>query len=338
MTSYNIALNTTANIPETISPPFASVDNFAADVLEGLSRKDKKIPSVYFYDETGSELFCKITRLKEYYPTRCEIEILQSYSWALAQMFSREPFNLVELGVGEGKKPLILLEHFIGKNLEFKYIPVDICAESIQKTLGAVRKQLGGANIDIMGMVADYFEAMRFIGSEVGRRNVVMFLGSNIGNFNKDEARSFLFRLSQSLRSGDYVLIGFDLKKDVRILERAYNDSAGITREFNLNLLDRMNRELGANFDRTKFRHHGCYNDRLGAMESWLISLDEQAVDIGHTGARIHFRKGERIHTEYSHKYSLSDIKCLAKESGFSVDRLFLDSHRYFADALWRVR
>jgi L-histidine N-alpha-methyltransferase len=338
MTSYNITLNTLTSIPDPVSPPCAPAANFAADVLEGLSRKDKKIPSVYFYDKTGSELFCKITRLEEYYPTRCEIEILQSYSWALAQMFSREPFNLIELGVGEGKKPLILLEHFIKTGLEFKYIPVDICAESVQKTLGAVRKEFCEANLEVKGMVADYFEAMRLIGSEGQRRNVVMFLGSNIGNFDKEEARSFLFRLSQSLRPGDYALIGFDLKKDVRLLERAYNDSAGITREFNLNLLDRMNRELGANFDRLKFEHQGCYNDRLGAMESWLVSLDEQVVDIEQAGTRFYFKKDEKIHTEYSHKYSVSDINSLAEESGFSSAGLFFDSRRYFADALWRVR
>ncbi|HEY3347002.1 MAG TPA: L-histidine N(alpha)-methyltransferase [Nitrospirota bacterium] len=331
--------NTNTNImPGSVSPSCVSVDNFASDVLAGLSRKDKRIPSVYFYDDAGSELFCRITQLEEYYPTRCEIEILKSYRWALARMFSREPFNLIELGVGEGIKPLILLEQFLSGGLDFKYIPVDICTESVQKTIKAVNTEFDGYNLEVKGMVADYFEAMRLICSEKGRKNVVMFLGSNIGNFEKDESRGFLSQLSGSLRSGDYALIGFDLKKDIRLLERAYNDSAGITREFNLNLLNRMNRELGANFDRAKFEHLGCYNDRLGAMESWLISLNDQIVHIGHSGTRFHFRKGEKILTEYSHKYSVSDIKGLADGSGFSVARLFFDSRRYFTDALWRVK
>lgn len=321
-----------------IQPCRAPGNDFAADVLAGLSGVPKKIPSVYFYDEKGSELFSAITRLEEYYPTRCEMEILQSYGWALARIFSHAPFNLVELGVGEGKKPLILLEQFIESGLDFKYIPVDICPESIEKTVLAVGNKLDGTALKVEGLVADYFEAMRHIGSGDGTRSVVMFLGSNIGNFNKEEACGFLSRLAGSLRSGDYLLIGFDLKKDVRLLERAYNDSAGITREFNLNLLDRMNRQLGANFDRSKFGHIGCYNEQLGAMESWLISLDEQTVEFDSMGKGFSFGKGERIHTEYSHKYSVRDIHGLADQAGFSVTRLFFDSRRYFADALWRVR
>jgi L-histidine N-alpha-methyltransferase len=330
--------STVASSPDKTRSCRASGKNFEADVLAGLSREPKKIPSVYFYDERGSDLFCEITRHEDYYPTRCETEILRNYGWALARMFSRGPFNLVELGVGEGKKPLILLERFHDNRLDFKYIPVDICAESIQKTLSAVRNKFGGAGLAVEGLVADYFEAMRYIDSGGGRRNVVMFLGSNIGNFEKEDACDFLSRLARSLKSGDYLLIGFDLIKDVRLLERAYNDSAGITREFNLNLLERMNRELGANFDRSKFGHRGCYNHGLNAMESWLISLDEQTVEIGNTGAMFNFRKGEKIHTEYSHKYSVADIQSMAAYTGFSVAGLFFDSRRYFADSLWRVR
>jgi L-histidine N-alpha-methyltransferase len=330
--------STVRSIPDTTQPCRASGNDFAADVLAGLSGEPKKIPSVYFYDERGSELFCEITRHEDYYPTRCETEILRNYGWAMARMFSRGPFNLVELGVGEGKKPLILLEHFHDNNLDCKYIPVDICAESIQKTLSAVRNKFGGAGLAVEGLVADYFEAMRYIYSGDSRRNVVMFLGSNIGNFEKEEACDFLSRLARSLKSGDYLLIGFDLKKDISLLERAYNDSAGITREFNLNLLDRMNRELGANFDRDKFGHVGCYNHDLSAMESWLVSLEEQTVDIGHLGARFNFRKGEKIHTEYSHKYSVADINSMAMYSGFDVAGMFFDSRRYFVDSLWKVR
>jgi L-histidine Nalpha-methyltransferase len=312
-------------------------NDFAADVLAGLSSEPKSIPSVYFYDKKGSELFRAITRQSEYYLTRCETEVLRRYRWALARLFGRrQPFNLIELGAGDGLKTSVLIEHFLKERLEFSYVPVDICAESVRKSVSNF-KAMDCGNFKVCGLVDDYKSAMRWMAKESRGRNVVLFLGSTIGNFPVENARSFLSELSCSLRRGDLVFIGFDLKKDPAILNRAYNDKAGITREFNLNLLDRMNRELGADFDRAKFEHFGYYNERIGAMESWLISMEDQAVSIRETDSVFYFKKGERVHTEYSHKYSVDDINGLMGGAGFSMVRTFFDSRRFFADSLWKV-
>jgi L-histidine Nalpha-methyltransferase len=314
-----------------------ATNDFAADVLAGLSCEPKRVPSVYFYDKKGSELFHEITRQREYYLTRCETEILRRYRWALARLFGRrQPFNLIELGAGDGIKTSILIEHLLKERLEFNYVPVDICEESVRKTVRNF-KAMDCENLKICGLVDDYSSAMRWMARESRGRNIVLFLGSTIGNFQNDDARFFLSELSGSLRRGDFVFIGFDLKKEPALLNRAYNDKAGITREFNLNLLDRMNRELGADFDRSKFEHFGYYNERIGAMESWLISLEDQAVNIREIGGVFYFKKGERIHTEYSHKYSVEDISALMAGAGFSLVKTFFDSRRFFADSLWKV-
>ena len=312
-------------------------NDFAADVLAGLSGEPKRVPSVYFYDKKGSELFRGITKQSEYYLTRCETEILRRYRWALARFFGRsQPFNLIELGAGDGLKTSVLISHLLKERLEFNYVPVDICAESVRKAIRNF-KAMDCENFKICGLVDDYSSAMRWMARESRGRNVVLFLGSTIGNFKDDDARAFLSELSGSLRRGDFVFIGFDLRKDPAILNKAYNDKAGITREFNLNLLDRMNRELGADFDRGKFEHFGYYNERISAMESWLISLEDQAVNISEIGSVFYFKKGERIHTEYSHKYSVEDINGLMGGAGFSIVKTFFDSRRFFADSLWKV-
>jgi L-histidine Nalpha-methyltransferase len=312
-------------------------NDFAADVLAGLSSEPKRVPSVYFYDKKGSELFHEITKQSEYYLTRCETEILRRYRWALARLLGRrQPFNLIELGAGDGIKTSILIEHLLKERLEFNYVPVDICEESVRKTIRNF-KALDCENLKICGLVDDYSNAMRWMARESRGRNIVLFLGSTIGNFHNEAARSFLSELSGRLRRGDFVFIGFDLKKDPALLNRAYNDKAGITREFNLNLLDRMNRELGADFDRSKFEHFGYYNERISAMESWLISLQDQEVNIREIGSVFYFKKGERIHTEYSHKYSVEDINVLMAGAGFSNVKTFFDSRRFFADSLWKV-
>jgi L-histidine N-alpha-methyltransferase len=344
MTSRNSAQLRVLNPGRPAACP--APNDFAADVLAGLSSESKSVPSVYFYDKKGSELFHAITRQSEYYLTRCETEVLRRYRWALARLFGRrQPFNLIELGAGDGLKTSVLIEHFLKERLEFSYIPVDICAESVRKSVRNF-KAMDCGNFKVCGLVDDYSSAMRWMAREsrgkggrggMGERNVVLFLGSTIGNFPDEDARAFLSELSGSLRRGDLVLIGFDLKKDPAILNRAYNDKAGITREFNLNLLDRMNRELGADFDRDKFEHFGYYNERLGAMESWLISMEEQAVSIRETGSIFYFKKGERVHTEYSHKYSVDDINGLMGGAGFSAVKTFFDSRRFFADSLWKV-
>jgi L-histidine Nalpha-methyltransferase len=313
------------------------VNAFARDVLEGLSRSPKCIPSVHFYDAVGSRLFQQITELPEYYLTRCEQEILDTHGPQIVARVYPRPFRLVELGVGDGRKTETLLHHFLQAGLEFEYVPVDICRQTIAELSSALRRKFRDRPLLVRGMVAEYFDALRSLGRQNATRNFVLFLGSNIGNFTHPEARRFIGGVRQSLHAGDYALIGFDLKKDVETLCRAYNDSDGITRQFNLNLLDRINRELGGRFDRRLFMHYGDYNVRQGCMESWLISTEDQAVPIAALNRTFDFHAWEAVHVECSYKYDLAQIENLAASNGFSIRQHFFDGRRQFVDSLWQA-
>jgi L-histidine N-alpha-methyltransferase len=311
---------------------------FAGDVLTGLSRPRKSLPSIYFYDETGSRLFQQISELEEYYLTRSERQILETYAGELATQFAGGPFRLVELGAGDGGKTKILLRGFLRAGLQFEYLPVDICEEALVELTGSLHRQIPDREMRVHGIVAEYFDALSLLGRRPAERTVVLFLGSNIGNFEPRQARRFLRSVRRALSPGDRLLIGFDLKKDPEVLTRAYNDARGVTREFNFNLLARINRELGGEFDRKQFCHHGAYNVRLGRMESWLVSLQDQQVAIAELGRVFHFRRGEGIHVECSYKYDLPQIERLAAASGFEVRRQFFDRRQWFVDSLWHVR
>lgn len=310
---------------------------FARHVADGLSRRPKSLPSMYFYDEEGSRLFQQITELDEYYLTRCEREILEGCSAELAERFSHESFRLVELGAGDGKKTKVLLRRFVERGLSFEYVPVDICEESLVALSSSLRPLTARGQMRISGMAAEYFDALASLPRQKSQSTCVLFLGSNIGNFRPPETNRFLGDLRQTLQPGDRLLIGFDLKKDPRALARAYNDLRGVTREFNFNLLDRINRELGGEFARERFHHRGIYNTRLSRMESWLVSLDRQQVAIRELGRRFSFRRGEGIHVECSYKYDLDHIERLAAASGFAIEEHFFDRRRWFVDSLWRA-
>jgi L-histidine N-alpha-methyltransferase len=247
-----------------------SHEAFALDVLLGLSQDPKSLPSKYFYDEQGSKLFQQITELPEYYLTRCESEILHGKKKEIAQLIDNNQFNLVELGAGDGRKTKILLQHFLAAGLDFRYVPIDICEAAVKGLIGGLDRHL--PELSIEGLVADYCDGLEWLSTMNGDRNVVLFLGSSIGNFSHDEAREFLHSLWNALEDGDYLLIGFDLKKDIQLLERAYNDSRDVTAQFNLNLLRRINRELGGDFNADQFQYHSFYNTLSGAIESYLIS------------------------------------------------------------------
>ncbi|VVC74936.1 Histidine-specific methyltransferase EgtD [Aquicella siphonis] len=309
---------------------------FAEELLDGFTRPRKMIKSKYFYDEQGSELFNQITRHPDYYLTRCEIEILSTYKKQMAELFDSSPFNLVELGPGEGIKAEILTDEFLKAKLNFTYIPVDISMPYLKSIVRESNLRTRG--LELMPIHADFFRGLEWLRSHSSRRSLVLFLGSSIGNFDPAETLEFLRHLSASLKRDDYVLLGFDLRKDIDILMRAYNDSDGITRDFNLNLLRRINHELGADFDLGKFRHYATYNVYSGAMESYLVSLEEQTVSIEATGHSFVFDAIEPIHVEYSHKYLLSQVNELAQQSGFEVVRNFMDSRKFFVDALWRMK
>lgn len=308
---------------------------FETDVACGLEKPNKQLSYKHLYDENGCELFNQITRHPDYYLTRCELEILTHHKQQLAALLGSTPFNLVELGPGDGSKAQILIKQFTHDSLNFIYSPIDICTEYLIGIASQFQKHL--PTLDVTPIHSTYFRGLEWVSDNISRRNVVLFLGSSIGNFAKDEMADFFQHLWLSLHNNDYALIGFDLAKNSDILLRAYDDNAGITRAFNLNLLKRINRELSADFVLENFRHQAVYNAQDTAMESYLISEQDQRVNLNHLAKTFFFKKSEKIHIETSHKYHLSQITELAENNGFRIVGNFSDSKNYFVDSLWQV-
>jgi len=310
-------------------------EEFAIDVLTGLSSHQKSISAKYFYDDIGSELFQKISQHQDYYLTKTEFVILQEVGAIIPEIIKKPEIDIIELGAGDGHKSKLIIDSFLNKGCKVNFYPIDISEKAMQ-LLGenlAVSEKL-----NIHGIVADYFTSLNHLKKISNNKKLVLFLGSNIGNFNKSQSRYFLKKLWLSLNASDYVLIGYDLKKDTHILNKAYNDADGLTEAFNLNLLSRINQELGGNFDVSKFQHYGFYNPTLEDMESYLISLEEQEIYISALEKNFHFEKFEPMHLECSYKFSPSDIAYLASHTGFHVEQHFSDEKNYFIDALWRVQ
>jgi dimethylhistidine N-methyltransferase len=247
-----------------------------------------------------------------------------------------DSFNIVELGAGDGRKTSILLEYFLERKFEFTYIPIDISEGAMKYLMENLNRQFPHLKSD--GIVAEYFAGLKWLRKLTDRRNLVLFLGSNLGNFNKPQSRVFLRNLWNTLNDGDFLMTGFDLKKDINLMRRAYNDSQGITREFNLNLLRRINDDLGGNFDLDKFTHYAGYDVFTGAMESYLVSLEKQIVYIESLNQAFEFESWEPIHTEYSYKYLESDIEELAENTGFQIKTHLFDAKKYFIDSVWQVQ
>lgn len=306
------------------------------DVLVGLSETPKRVSSKYFYDEEGSRIFQEIMNLYEYYPTPCEREIFDAHKAEIVAPVVDKPFNLIDLGAGDGDKTLILIRHLLEVGADVRYVPIDISEDAMRDMTNAIAET--HPNLVIEGLVGDYFDGIRWLGAQADRRsNLVLFLGSNIGNFDKGNARAFLRRLWTSMAADDHLLVGFDLKKDINTMLRAYSDDQGVTARFNLNLLERMNRELGANFALDKFQHFGTYDVNSGAMKSYLISLERQSVHIEELHYTFEFEPYEPIFTEYSYKYLSTDVDALAEATGFAEVERFYDRRNFFCDALWRV-
>jgi len=310
-------------------------EQFAFDVLMGFSAPSKYLPSKYFYDAKGSKLFEQITELEEYYPTRCEFEILNIVGAELTGFIQDKPFEIVELGSGDGCKTKVLLSKLLESTDAFSYIPIDISETAMADLISSLNQS--HPTLTKHGIVGDYFASIRHLENTSDSRKLVLLLGSNIGNFDFPSAKRFLHSIWKCLNHNDLFLIGFDLKKDIDVLTRAYNDKKGITRAFNLNVLTRINNELQGEFDLDRFSHHGMYNPRHGAMESYLVSLEHQQVHIGALKKTFEFNAHEAIHLELSHKYLLSDMQKLANETGFNVLKNWQDSQDYFADSLWQV-
>lgn len=313
----------------------AGKQDFAVDVLHGLSQTPKRLPAKYLYDNEGSRLFSKIMDLPTYYLTDCEWDILENQTGAFANLITDQPFHLIELGAGDGRKTSLLLNHFLEKNLEFDYVPIDISQGAVDDLVGEMTTAL--PDVKTMGLVADYFTGLQWLAQNSHRPNLVLFLGSSLGNFLRSEADHFLHNLWNSLNHGDYFVIGFDLKKDISLLQAAYDDPQGVTAQFNYNYLHRINRELGGDFKIDQFLHHATYNVNIGAMESYLVSKKKQSVHLGELDRSFDFRAWEGIHVEYSHKYSEEDIADLADLTGFDVVDNLYDSKGYFVDSIWKV-
>ena len=308
---------------------------FAQDVLQGLSQKPRKLSSKYFYDAEGDKLFQQIMRMPEYYLTDCEQEILEASKKGIFQAIGRRQFKLLELGAGDGLKTKVLLRYFLEQGADFQFQPIDISRNVLLELEESLQAELPELSVD--SLQGDYFKVLHELRSESGIPKVVLFLGANIGNYTPQEAQRFLRSLAEELNPGDLLLIGFDLKKDPAIILNAYNDSAGITAAFNLNLLRRMNRELGATFDLQQFRHWETYNPLSGETKSYIVSLRDQHVFIRALNRSFHFEAWEAIGVELSLKYSLSEVESLASKSGFEVQQHFFDQKRYFVDSLWRI-
>lgn len=308
---------------------------FKQEVAAGLSASPKTLPSRFFYDEQGSKLFESITRLPEYYLTACELEILERCGRDITSLVTQERFNLVELGSGDGSKVIHLIEPALADNRQPTYLPIDQSASAMQTLTAALSERY--ASVEVRGIVAEYFAGLEWIKSHLTGPILLLFLGSNLGNFNGKGAESFLGALRRTLSPGDLLLIGLDLRKDRETMIRAYNDSQGVTAAFNLNLLRRINRELGGNFDVRRFRHHSTFEPNTGGVESYLVSLERQNVLVGGLCRTFEFERGEPIHTEHSHKYTETEIRRLARKAGFTIDANFYDSRKYFVDSAWRV-
>ncbi len=302
--------------PRGAGSPLSS-DAFAEDVIEGLTAKPKRLPPKYFYDLAGSALFERITHLPEYYPTRSELGLLKGNAPAIASLFP-PGCALVEFGAGSSRKARILLG--AAATVE-AYVPVDISGDFLEQDAAQLRRDF--PRLTVQPLVGDFSQQMEFPPAIAKLPRVGFFPGSTIGNFEPHEACKFLRNAGALLGDGAVFVVGVDLVKDKEILYRAYNDSEGITAKFNFNLLVRINRELGANFNLSAFEHHAFYNSEQNRIEMHLASLRRQKVKVN--GATIDFRAGETIHTENSYKYTVESFQALARGSGWSPLKVWND-------------
>lgn len=310
--------------------------SFAEDIIIGLGSKPKTLSSKYFYNEKGDKLFQEIMNLPEYYLTRKEFEVLDTYKKEILISFieSEQPFNLVELGAGDGLKTKVLLNYLVENDVDFTYFPIDFSASVLKELKESLTTEL--PDLEVCPLTDTYRNVLIKRPWNNGKPTLILFLGSNLGNFDLDEALDILDHLKTGTVKGDQVLIGFDLKKNPKIILDAYNDAQGVTRAFNINLLNRINEEFNGNFDLDSFIHWPTYDPVSGECRSYLVSKKEQEIYLKDLDHEIHLAKDEAIFMEVSKKYSLEEIEQLASQTGFIVQNMFLDSEEYFADVLWK--
>jgi len=306
-------------MPQKVTPP-----DELDEIIDGLNQPEKMISPKYFYDERGSQLFDEITRLPEYYPTETELGIMRANIDEIVALAGKQA-SLIEFGSGSSLKTRVLLEHL---DSLAAYVPVDISEDHLLDSATKIRAEFPG--LDVLPVVADFTRPFQLPSPAVMPvRNIVYFPGSTIGNFMHEAAHDLLEVMYHEAGEDGALLIGVDLQKDPDIIHRAYNDSAGVTAEFNLNILRHLNREFGADFDLGAYEHSAEYNEDAGRVELRLVSDHDQEFTVG--DASFSIDKDEAILTEYSHKYTLEGFAAMAKEAGFRVERVWMDAERLFS-------
>ncbi len=306
-------------------------EDFQEQVVAGLSQTPRMLPSKFFYDEIGSALFLKICELPEYYVTRTEMSILRARGPEIARTLGRG-IELIGLGTGAGTKTRLLLDHL---DAPVAYLPVDISREQLAQSTSAFSREF--PSLQILPVCADYLEPFDLpTPLRTPTEKVVYFPGSTIGNLEPQEAQAFLEKITTMAETDGRLLIGVDLKKEKAILEHAYDDEAGVTAKFNLNLLARANRELKAGFDLARWHHHAFYNDAAGRIEMHLVSEAKQAARVGEQN--FAFERGEHIITEFSYKYSPSEFIAMADSAGMRFEKLWTDDSQWFGLFLFAVK
>jgi len=326
-------IETATTQTELAGAPTPKTNQFYEDVIAGLTAAQKYLSSKYFYDATGDKLFQELMNCDEYYPTKSELEIFSEKTAEIctAIIADGDVFDLIELGAGDATKSSYLLKYLLDHQAGFSYFPIDISDNVISYLNMTLPFTL--PDLQITGLNGEYFDMLERAASLSNKRKVVLFLGSNIGNLTVVEAERFCMRLREHLSPGDMMLIGFDLKKNPKTILAAYNDKGGITRRFNLNLLERINRELNGDFDPGKFEHYPTYDPITGACKSYLVSIADQDVKIG--DETIHFDKDEPIFMEISQKFTVEQTEQMAMRSGFKPVNQFFDNKKWFLDVIW---
>ena len=299
---------------------------FAEEIASSLNHKLKFINPKYFYDNIGSHIFDKICNLPEYYPYKCEAAILKNIAYNLTPHLTSD-VRLVELGSGSSTKTRLLINALLKSQEHVEYFPIDISdvlIESAKKLCNDYK------TLQVTGIIDTYENGLDFIEHYDDKPNLITFLGSSFGNFNEDDGNNFLKKIHDLMKSTDYFLVGLDMEKDSDVLFKAYNDTKGLTAKFNLNVLERINKELDADFKISKFAHKAYYNELKGRIEMYLRSLSDQTVTIPKAGISIQLSENELIHTENSHKFTMSQIDSMFEEVGLDIVQIWFDTKKYF--------
>jgi dimethylhistidine N-methyltransferase len=307
-----------------LTPPPTELDRLLTEVIHGLQKKEKELPTKLFYDERGSQLFSQISQLDEYYLTRTEIQIMRQYIHEVVDVVGANNI-LIEYGSGNSTKTRILLDHL--QDL-VAYVPVDISKDYLHASVDALKQDY--PNLLAVPVCADYSQPIKIPSFDTKpARNLAYFPGSTIGNFTPNQAIGFIQNIADVVGPGGGFLVGVDLQKDAKILNTAYNDADGVTATFNLNILTHINRKFASNFKEENFEHFAFYNEEAGRIEMHLISKLEQSVQVG--DELFHFKRGENILTEVSYKYTLKNFCGLVSQAGFDIKKVWTDPRNYFS-------